>query len=583
MSHVPVKSVRIGELKMLARVKRLWTRSIVSALVFALYLSLSLLMFGRGTLLHLKTTLIAFGTDAATHAWLLRWWPYALGHGANPFSTTAIWAPVGARLGFVVSDAGPALLMSPVTLIFGPVVAYNVSILMAPALSGWAAYLLCHEASGKSGAALVGGYLFGFSSYEVGHLLGHLNLALVFPVPLLAYLALRHAKGRINSRRFVVLAVVTLTAQFLISTEVFFTEAVMGAIAVAVGVLVLREQRSALVSVARKLIGAYGLALAAVVPFIYFAFVGLSNPPIYSFYPRFFSTDVANFVIPTYITWLGHGAFSAVASQFSGNLSEETGYLGLPLVVLLFLFAAEEWTHPTTRYLVACSILAGLFTLGGSLHVVGNETVGLPWRAVESAPIFRYALPGRLTLYLFLVAAVIASLWLARARGAGWLRWGLAGLSIIVLLPNVSGGLWRTPVGTPQFFAEGAYRRLLPPDPNILVIPYGNRGNSMVWQAQAGFDFRMPEGNLSVTQPIPFQRDPILSVFYDGRLIPNFGEQIQHFVDERKINAIAVVDGTPGPWRTVFEPLGWRRIAIGGVELYLRTPGPSSKLSALIL
>ena len=46
------------------------------------------------------------------------------------------------------------------------------------------------------------------------------------------------------------------------------------------------------------------------------------------------------------------------------------------------------------------------------------------------------------------------------------------------------------------FFADGLYRSCLGADENIAVFPYGHAGDSMLWQAESGFGFRLAGGYL---------------------------------------------------------------------------------------
>src|SRR5436309_9903181 len=55
----------------------------------------------------------------------------------------------------------------------------------------------------------------------------------------------------------------------------------------------------------------------------------------------------------------------------------------------------------------------------------------------------------------------------------------------------------RTRADTPVFFVGGQYRTLLPRGANVLVVPYGDRGNSMLWQATTGLDRKSTRLNSS--------------------------------------------------------------------------------------
>ena len=149
-------------------------------------------------------------------------------------------------MAWVTGLPGPALAMTPVTALFGPVASSNILALLAPALAGWAAYLLCREVTGRWWAAFAGGWLFAFSTYMDAQMRGHMNLFLVFPVPLAAYLTLRYAKGGLSSRAFVLLLGGTLVAQFSISTEVFASMTMFAAIALAGAFLFAPTARDAL-------------------------------------------------------------------------------------------------------------------------------------------------------------------------------------------------------------------------------------------------------------------------------------------------------------------------------------------------
>src|SRR5262245_60674473 len=198
------------------------------------YLTLSVWLFGRPILSDPRGTYVGWGADPTTFIWYLRWWPYAIGHGMNPLTTHLLWAPQGVNLAGANALPGPSVLASPITLLAGPVVAYNVLALLAPALSAWTAYLLCRHLTGRFWPAALGGWLFGFSTYELGRVLGHLNLAMVFLVPLFVLLVLRRMEGAVGPRAFVAWAAALVIGQFLISGEVLLTATLFGAVALGI-------------------------------------------------------------------------------------------------------------------------------------------------------------------------------------------------------------------------------------------------------------------------------------------------------------------------------------------------------------
>ena len=74
--------------------------------------------------------------EPSVFVWMLGWWPHAILHGQDPFLTAALFAPDGYNLSWAPAIPGPSLLLAPLTLTAGPVVAYNVLVLASPVLSG---------------------------------------------------------------------------------------------------------------------------------------------------------------------------------------------------------------------------------------------------------------------------------------------------------------------------------------------------------------------------------------------------------------------------------------------------------------
>src|SRR2546426_1097550 len=164
------------------------------------YLLSSLLLFGLPVLADPAHMYVGshVDPDPKFFFWALSWWPHALAHGLNPLWTHAVWGPHGYNLAWATGAPGPSLLVSPLTLAAGPVVSYNLLALLACPLAAWSAFLLCRHVTGRFAPSLLGGYLFGFSTYMLGHVGIHVNLELVFPVPLAVYLVLRRLDGSIS-------------------------------------------------------------------------------------------------------------------------------------------------------------------------------------------------------------------------------------------------------------------------------------------------------------------------------------------------------------------------------------------------
>jgi hypothetical protein len=536
------------------------------------YLVCSVALLGRGVL-HDPTGRVvgSFGQDQGFFAWALVWWPHAIASGLDPVFTDVVYAPDGFNLAWATVIPGPALVLAPVTLTLGPIAAYNVLALAAPALAAWTAFLLCRRLTGQVVPALAGGWVFGFSSYELGESLNHVNLALVFPIPLAVLLVVDHLQRRIPTRRFVVYLGAVLFALASIFLETFLTFTLFAAAALVLALLVCGPpERSRLLRGTLPAIGlAYVGCLAVASPYLLAAV--LRPNPISHLDTSIYSADVENFLFPTAITAIAHVRFAPVAARFTGNVTEQLAYLGPGLLAIVVLFAADRGRTRTGRFLLLFAALAALCSLGPRLIVGGIPTIDLPWRAMLHLPLVRYTLPARFVVYLWLALAVIVAVWLAPEHGRpGW-RLPAAALALVLLLPTLHGPWWSTAVPTPPFFEHGRWRTALRPGENVLVIPYGVMGNSMLWQARTQMGFKLAGGYAASVIPKPFLRYPIVQTLYSGQLVADAPRELRRFLRDKRVTAIVVQQGIGGPWRGLFDGLARPRF-LDGVIVYRLAP-----------
>jgi hypothetical protein len=511
--------------------------------VFGLYLATSVVLFGLPILSDPRHTFIGppASPDPRFFVWALAWWPHALIHGLNPIWTNMVWAPPGYNLAWATGAPGPCLLMLPITLAAGPVMSYNLLALLACPLAAITAFILCRHVTGRFWPSVLGGYVFGFSTYQLGHLGMHINLELVFPVPLAVYLVLRHAEGSIGSRPFVALLTLVLAFEFLTSTEVFATLVVFGALAMALAiVLAPPRRRGPLLSTVGGVALSVLLAGVVVSPFMYYVFAfGVPRRHLSG-------SDILSFFIPRVRTLIGSRLFIDLTRSFPGSASENTAYLGPPLVAILVHFAVTEWRRRTTKLLIALLALTGLAALGPKLYVSGHPTILLPWRAVEALPIINNVATRRLSMYLFLISAVISALWLSSTPTRA--RWGVALLTPVFLFPIFSPKYVHASADIPRFFASGNFRRFVSPGQNLLILPSEAPSGypqsiSMLIQARTGFSFRMV---LAYTGPPPpeFRASPILQALYKGSIPAVGAGEFARFLGVHRVRAIILDRGS---------------------------------------
>jgi hypothetical protein len=296
----------------------------ISAL--AIYFALAALFFGRGLCGRWTTSYIGKGVDPQLLMWLIAWWPHALSHGLNPLYTRAVWAPDGVNLAWSTCMPLVSLPAVPVVLAMGPVLAYNLACIVAVALAGWCAFILCRYLSEEYWAALAGGYAFGFSAYMLGQTAAHLDLILTFPIPLFALLVIRGFRADLAWRPLVTGLVFVLAAQFLLFVELFATMTMFAGIAlIAMLAAGSSAEKTRAVNLLPTIALSYALALVVVSPFLYCMFA-LGHEPGAPHPPLLYSTDLLNLLIPTSTMELGRAAFlRAIAQQFLGYIFEAGG------------------------------------------------------------------------------------------------------------------------------------------------------------------------------------------------------------------------------------------------------------------
>jgi hypothetical protein len=486
-------------------------RARVDVLVLLGYTSISFLYFGLRLVSHPGRAILGAGRDPQIFIWSFAWWPHAIGAGQNPFVTHAIYAPDGINLAWTTTVPALALAFTPLTLLFGPVVSYNVASMLMPALAAWTAFLLCRHLTHSLWASLVGGYLFGFSGYMLGQELAHLHMTAVFLVPLVALGVVRLLEGEIDVNGLLWRLGVLLGLQFWLSTELVFTLTVALLVALVLAFCLVPGDRLRLRALLGPLAGAYALAAVIAGPLAGYAALGFTSGSINE--PRLFNGDLLNFVVPTRVIALGGSHFGSLSSHFPASDAERGAYLGLPALLLVAWFAVHGRRSSVDRFLVASFAVAALITLGTGLQIEGRTVLSLPWSHLARAPLFDNVLPVRLALFGSLATAVIVALWTASHRG--WSARIMPVLAVAALVPAVWQSDYRMVPERWPFFTDGLYRNCIPRNENVAIFPYGFWGNSMLWQAESGFWFRMAEGYLLPKPPPSFLADPtVLELTY---------------------------------------------------------------------
>src|SRR4029077_9242098 len=126
---------------------------------------------------------------------------------------------------------------------------------------------------------------------------------------------------------------------------------------------------------------------------------GVVHGPIHP--PGRYVTDAASLVVPVLQQAAPLGAAGHYVAHISANLTEATGYLGVPLIAALVFTVVRHRNRPEVRVLAVVGAVALLLSLGDRLHLDGTVTpVPLPWAWLQRLPLLEQVLPSRLMLHV---------------------------------------------------------------------------------------------------------------------------------------------------------------------------------------
>jgi hypothetical protein len=541
-----------------------------------IYLLLSLLFFG--TVGNYGRMYVGWGLDPIGFVWFLNWWPWAIAHGLNPFISYYVWYPHGFNMTWATSMPVAALLMWPLTWLSSAVVSYNVLSLAAPALSAWTAFLLARYLTRNKPASFIGGYLFGFSSYELGEMLGHLNLNLIFVVPLLVLLVIQRIRGDLSRPRFVAALALAMLVQLGFSSELLATTCFFGAITWAIFLaFATDEERRRLWRVAGEIILAAGIMALVAAPFLYFfAIQDRADIPFQIHDPAGMSNDPLNFILP-YEVFPAHTLFWANPLPGLHAYADNAGYdayLGLPLILILILQLRELRRRPYLKPLLLSILVMIILSLGPALHIANVATrLWLPWSLAMDLPLIKQALPNRFSMYVALAAGLIAALWLSAAstgrERAG--RYTFAVLACLFLIPNPAMLRHWNALPLQPFFEPQNVAASLEKDANVIILPYD--GPSLLWQWQSGMRFTQSGGYVGFTPPLELENWPVVSCLFTGKAGPGFESDLSGFCVAHRVSAILIGPGTPDTLVAAISALHWQETKAHGMRV-VRVPDP---------
>ena len=434
--------------------------------------------------------------DTASYVWGFYWVTHQVIHLANPWFTSQMAAPVGVQLGFHTVMPLPGLLMTPVTLLFGPSASYNLIVAITPGLLGYAMYRAARLWLPSATGAIAAGAFFGLSAMLTQQAWYHLNIALgamFLPMALEASVRLRRIPGR---RQAVILGLVMGAAVLTDQESAVLAAMVTGltllpwlvyrpswaklrpaALAVVIGTVLASPQIIAMVQ--EVVLARGGLAINPHLLAVSYKQYGIGLPGMFSPTPR-----VADF-----------GLGSLAQPFLHGRDNEGLPVFGTVLTVLALLGLAASWRRRNAWLLAALWAGCATLALGTSLWIGKHQylPLAMSWQRVRVSGLMPYTwfirIPGlssfreadRLAILGLVPAALLAG------AAVNWLRYHAKPLLVVVLaLGILEAGYSGTPrIGTmPTSYPRVDRGIMAGPSGSIVVdIPFGMRGGIPVFGA----------------------------------------------------------------------------------------------------
>jgi hypothetical protein len=445
--------------------------------------------------------------DSHTFVWWLQWLPVAVERGQSPLFTDYVHAPYGVNAMWNISVPVIAVLLSPVTLLVGPVAAYNVAMVLGPVVSGvlMAAALVPYTERWVS--RIVAGGLYAFAPFMVAHFtVGHLNLVWAVLPPLLLLAA--HAMF-VRTPRHPVLAGVLLGVALAVQMGLYTQTLALGALVLTTAAVVLavhrpRAVRDRLPTIARMAVGCVPTVLVLCAYPLYLVLFGPARPSGQIRPALEVRADPLNALLPTPLTVGGSAENSERLNSYVG---EQGGYIGLAMLLVLVIACITARTA-TVRIVAVIGLLTFVFSLGPSLTIgKTDQGIWLPWGLLEDVPLLSLAEPVRLQVFVGLFVAMIVALWIDRlgdVRQKG-LRIAGAVLTVVAVASWLPAGAAETaPAPTPAFFPTASDH--LDRTDIVVTMPrpsgrWEGGGLPILWQAQSHMAYRTTGGSFLSSDP----------------------------------------------------------------------------------
>jgi hypothetical protein len=346
--------------------------------------------------------LVNGGSDVHFFEWALVHATRIFTHGENPLFTPQLNAPNGVNMMANTGLLGLTVPLVPVTLLFGPAVAFAVMLTGGLTATAWAwYYVLSRHVVGFWPAALVGGLFAGFAPGMVDQVNGHPDLVNQFLIPFIVWRAIS-----LRSARDGVVLGLLVTWQAFLNEELLLQTGLAVAIFVVVYAVFRPAEVRARVRPFLTGLGAALLTAGALLAYpLWFQFFG---PQSYRGLPQIvlgYGTDVRAFAAFSESSLVRHGA----SHSSYGGPPEENTFFGAPLLIAVGLIVVWLWRRRVAvRALTVVALVLAVLSLGRTVKVGGHTVLQRgPMSLLDHLQLFHSVVPTRFGLALIPVIAIL--------------------------------------------------------------------------------------------------------------------------------------------------------------------------------
>jgi hypothetical protein len=456
--------------------------------------------------------------DVNQATWFVRYAANAVDHFHLPaLITTTMNAPHGVNLMWNTSFLLPGVLVSPITVLFGPQTALTALLVVGFAGSAAAMFYVLRHWRASILAAALGGALYGFSPALINSGIGHYSLVLAMFPPLIIDRVLRLVTRDGSPLRNGMWLGLFVAGQLFTAEETLIDTVI--AVVIILIVLAISRPRSVRAAIPPALIG---LGTAAVVALVLCArglwvqFHGIAAHQAAATVTILYQGQLTNlgtlpyaFITPGDFVVLHTSGSSYIVNHYTQPSPEYLGYLGIPLIILLLAATIYFWKNVAIRVAGVTCILLEWLGMGAKPIMPGVHSLPgflLPWHLFEHLPVIGGMVPDRLCILADAAAAFVLAVALDQARSGvkPFVNWQngakiAIGTAVVALLP-----LFPTPYGVHNvarplpYGWRAAYAALhLTGKSPVMLVPYPWASTAYVlrWQAETGVPGTMIGGD----------------------------------------------------------------------------------------